>query len=86
MPIIKQRLDIPYANTGRHKKLNGELQLSYKSYAGDIEAQKQQHKLFQKGLNQEKFHLETLVIIMKRGGQRDKVIIKLSQKIGRVHQ
>jgi hypothetical protein len=52
MPIIKQRLDIPYAITGRHKKLNGELQLHYKSYAGGIETHKQQHKLFQKGLNQ----------------------------------
>jgi hypothetical protein len=86
MPIIKQRLDIPYENTGRHKKLNGELQLSYKSYAGGIETYKQQHKLFQKGLNQEKLHLETLVINMKREGKRDNVIIKISQKMGRVHQ
>jgi hypothetical protein len=56
---MKQRLDILYANTGGHKKLNGELQLPYKSYAGGIGTHKQQHKLFQKGLNQEKFHFET---------------------------
>ena len=38
-----------------HKKLNGELQLPYKSYAGGIETHKQQHKLFQKGSESGKF-------------------------------